>query len=63
MRKIRIVQIAVVICAMWAAVWISDGDGASTKERAAGVIIMIFVLVMMTVQHIIEEQYKKKRND
>lgn len=31
MRKIRVVQILTVICAMWAAVWLSDGDGARCK--------------------------------
>ena len=57
MRKIRVVQILAVICAMWAAVWLSDGDGASAKERAAGAIIML------TIQHLIEEQSKKKADN
>jgi hypothetical protein len=38
----------------------SDGDGSSAKERAAGAIIMALVLVMLTIQHLIEEQSKKK---
>lgn len=57
------VQTLVVICAMWAAVWLSDGDGASTKERAAGAIIMVLVLVMLIVQHLIEEKAKKKSDN
>lgn len=61
MRQIRVVQTLVVICAMWAAVWLSDGDGASTKERAAGAIIMVLVLVMLIVQHLIEEKAKKAK--
>lgn len=52
-----------VICAMWAAVWLSDGDEASAKERAAGAIIMALVLVMLTIQHLIEEQSKKKTDN
>ncbi|WP_158580780.1 hypothetical protein [Bacteroides sp. AM16-24] len=48
---------------MWAAVWLSDGDGASAKERAAGAIIMVLVLVMLTIQHLIEEQSKKKADN
>lgn len=65
MRKIRVIQMSAVICAMWAAVWLSDGDGASTKERAAGAIIMVLVLVMLIVQHLMEEQSKhpKKKTD
>ena len=61
MRQIRVVQTLVVICAMWAAVWLSDG--ASAKERAAGAIIMVLVLVMLTIQHLIEEQSKKKADN
>lgn len=57
------VQILVVICAMWAAVWLSDGDGASAKERAAGAIIMVLLLVMLTIQHLIEERSKKKTDN
>ena len=49
-----------VICAMWAAVWLSDGNEASAKERAAGALIMVLVLVMLIVQHLIEEDAKKK---
>ena len=49
-----------VICAMWAAVWLSDGNEASAKERAAGAIIMVRGLVMLIVQHLIEEDAKKK---
>ena len=65
MRKIRVVQILAVICAMWAAVWLSDGDGASAKERAAGAIIMVLVLVlvMLVIQHLIEERSKKKTDN
>lgn len=63
MRKIRVVQILVVICAMWAAVWLSDGDGASAKERTAGAIIMVLLLVMLTIQHLIEERSKKKTDN
>lgn len=57
------VQTLVVICAMWAAVWLSDGDGASAKERAAGAIIMVLLLVMLTIQHLIEERSKKKTDN
>lgn len=57
------VQILVVICAMWAAVWLSDGDGASAKERTAGAIIMVLLLVMLTIQHLIEERSKKKTDN
>lgn len=57
------VQILVVICAMWAAVWLSDGDGGSAKERAAGAIIMVLVLVMLVIQHLIEERSKKKTDN
>lgn len=60
MRRIRVVQMLAVICAMWAAVWLSDGNEASAKERAAGAIIMVLVLVMLIVQHLIEEKAKKK---
>lgn len=63
MRRIRVVQMLAVICAMWAAVWLSDGDEASAKERAAGAIIMALVLVMLTIQHLIEEQSKKKTDN
>ena len=57
------VQILVVICAMWAAVWLSDGDGASAKERTAGAIIMVLLLVMLTIQYLIEERSKKKTDN
>ena len=60
MRRIRVVQMLAVICAMWAAVWLYDGNEASAKERAAGAIIMVLVLVMLIVQHLIEEDAKKK---
>lgn len=44
MRRIRVVQMLAVICAMWAAVWLSDGNEASAKERAAGAITFIVIV-------------------
>lgn len=63
MKRVRVTQVATVICAMWAAVWLSDGDGASAKERTAGAIIMVLVLVMLLLQYIIEDYYKNRAGE
>lgn len=60
MKKVKIAQSLVVLCAMWAAVWLSDGNDATSKECAAGAIIITLTFVMLVIQHVIEDLCKKE---
>ena len=54
MNKIKVFQRGVIAVALWTAVWLADGIGATFKELVAAGIILLLACMIFLVQRYYE---------